>query len=92
MILTDRAALIRHRERGRSLPGHAEALFLHHLALSDLQERLSEVNRRFTTPAVVTGFPEIFGVLSPTKVVSDDDLIALEPSAHDLVVHGMSLH
>ena len=91
-ILTDRVALTRHRDRARTLPGHDAALFLHRLALSDLQERLGEINRRFTTPAVVTGFPEIFGVLSPTKVVSDDDLIALEPSAHDLVVHAMSLH
>ncbi len=92
MILTDRAALIRHRERARSRPGHAEALFLHHLALSDLQERLSEVNRRFTAPAVVTGFHEIFRELASASVVADDDLIALEAGAHDLVVHAMSLH
>jgi len=92
MILTDRAALTRHRERARSLPDHDEALFLHRLALSDLQERLSEVNRTFTAPAVVTGFPEVFGELSTAHVVSDDDVIALEPSAHDLVVHAMSLH
>lgn len=90
--LTDRAALTRHRSRAQSLPGHDEALFLHRLALADLQERLSQVNRRFTTPAVVTGFPEIFSELAPAKVVSDDDLIALEPGAHDLVVHAMSLH
>lgn len=92
MILTDRAALIRQRTRARRLPGHNEALFLHRLALSDLQERLSEVNRTFTAPAVITGFPEIFDALSPATVVADDDLIALEPSAHDLVVHAMSLH
>lgn len=91
-ILTDRVALTRHRDRARTLPGHDAALFLHRLALSDLQERLGEINRRFTTPAVVTGFPEIFGDLSPMRVVPDDDLIALEPNAHDLVVHGMSLH
>lgn len=92
MILTDRAALIRHRARARRLPSHDEGLFLHRLALADLQERLEEVNRTFTAPAVVTGFPEIFGDLSPAKVVPDDDLIALEPNAHDLVVHAMSLH
>lgn len=92
MILTDREALTRHRARARRLPGHDEALFLHRLALSDLQERLGEVNRRFTAPAVVTGFPEIFAEISAQKVVSDDDLIALEPSAHDLIVHAMSLH
>ena len=91
-ILTDRVALTRHRDRARTLPGHDAALFLHRLALSDLQERLGEINRRFTTPAVVTGFPEIFGDLSPMRMIPDDDLIALEPNAHDLVVHGMSLH
>ncbi|WP_374397343.1 methyltransferase domain-containing protein [Tabrizicola sp.] len=92
MTLTDRAALTRHRARARSLPGHDEALFLHRLALADLQERLEEVNRTFTAPAVVTGFPGIFGDLAPMEVVADDDLIALEPNAHDLVVHAMSLH
>jgi SAM-dependent methyltransferase len=92
MTLTDRAALARHRARARRLPGHDEALFLHRLALTDLQERLGEVNRRFTAPAVVTGFPEVFGELSPAKTVIGDDLIALEPNAHDLVVHAMSLH
>lgn len=92
MILTDRVALTRHRERARSLPDHDAALFLHRLALFDLQERLSEVNRRFTAPAVVTGFPEIFRGLFSALVVPDDDLIALEQNAHDLVVHAMSLH
>ncbi|WP_374375327.1 methyltransferase domain-containing protein [Tabrizicola sp.] len=91
MTLTDRAALTRHRARARRLPGHDEALFLHRLALADLQERLEEVNRRFTAPAVVTGFPEIFTELA-RMVAPDDDLIALEPDAHDLVVHAMSLH
>jgi len=91
MTLTDRAALTRHRARARRLPGHDEALFLHRLALADLQERLEEVNRTFTAPAVVTGFPGIFRELAP-MVVSDDDLIVLEPNAHDLVVHAMSLH
>ena len=92
MILTDREALVRHRARARRLPGHDGALFLHRLALTDLQERLEEVNRRFTAPAVVTGFPDIFRELAPMKVVADDDMIALESSAHDLVVHAMSLH
>jgi SAM-dependent methyltransferase len=90
--LTDIAALSRHRARARNLPGHDEALFIHRLALADLQERLSEVNRRFTTPAIVTGFPEIFGGLASAKLVADDDLIALDQNAHDLVVHAMSLH
>lgn len=91
-ILTDRAALIRHRDRARCLSGHCDALFLHRLALSDLQERLIEVNRRFMAPAVVTGFPEIFCDLSASVMVPDSDLIAIETSAHDLIVHAMSLH
>lgn len=89
--LTDRKALVRHRARAITLPGHHDALFLHRLALSDVEERLSEVNRTFTTRAVVTGTPQIFGKWS-AKVVPDDDLIALDPGAYDLVVHFMSLH
>lgn len=90
--LTDPAALVRHRARARTLPGHDEALFLHRLALADLEERLIEVNRRFTAPAVVTGFPEIFAGWRSSTVVPDDDLIALDQIAHDLVVHFMGLH
>jgi SAM-dependent methyltransferase len=91
--LTDRVALDRHRARARRLPGHDEALFLHRLALADIQERLIEVNRTFTAPAIVTGFPEIWQDLRPdAKIVPDSDLIALESNAYDLVVHAMSLH
>lgn len=90
-LLTDRQALSRHRTRALGLPGHDEALFLHRLAFADLQERLDEVNRRFTTAAVVTGVPQIFAGF-PATVVPDYDLIALEPGAHDLIVHFMALH
>lgn len=89
--LTDRAALARHRDRARAMPGHDAALFLHRLAFDDLQERLGEVNRRFTAPAVVTGLPQTFAGWCET-VVPDADLIALEPGAHDLIVHFMALH
>lgn len=90
--LTDTVALARHRARGKAMPGHDEAMFLHRLALADLQERLNEVNRRFTAPAVVTGCPEVFGGFANAVVVPDDDMIALEQGEHDLVVHAMSLH
>jgi SAM-dependent methyltransferase len=91
--LTDPVALARHRARARALPGHDDSMFLHRLALADLQERLSEVNKRFTAPAVVTGFPEVWQGFRPDAViVPDSDHIALEESAHDLIVHAMSLH
>lgn len=92
-ILTDRKALAQHRNRARQMPGHAEAMFLHQLALSDIQERLIEVNRTFTAPAIVTGFPEIWGDLRPgARIVPDDEVLTLDPGAHDLVVHAMGLH
>jgi SAM-dependent methyltransferase len=92
-ILTDRTALARHRARAKALPDHDAAMFLHRLALADLQERLTEVNRWFTAPAVVSGFPEIWEDLVPGAVhVDDDEVLALQPGAHDLVVHAMALH
>lgn len=91
-ILTDRKALVRHRDRARALPGHDEALFLHRLALADLEERLDEVNKRFTAKAVITAFPQVFRAWTDAKVVADEDLIELDPIAHDLVVHFMCLH
>jgi SAM-dependent methyltransferase len=91
--LTDREALVRNRNRARSLPGHEAAMFLHRLALSDIQERLTEVNRTFTAPAIVTGFPEIWQELAQvSRLATDDEVLALEPGAHDLVIHAMGLH
>jgi SAM-dependent methyltransferase len=91
--LTDFAALARHRARALRLPGHDAAMFLHRLALSDLQERLNEVNKAFTSPAIVTGFPEVWEEFrSDALIVPDGDIIALRSGGHDLVVHAMSLH
>jgi SAM-dependent methyltransferase len=91
--LTDRLALGRNRARARTLPGHAAAMYLHRLALSDLQERLIEVNRTFTKPAVVSDFPDIWQGLHPDALlVPDADTLDLGPVAHDLVVHAMGLH
>ena len=91
--LTDRTALTAHRARARRLPGHADALFLHRAALADLQERLIEVNRTFTSPALVTGFPEVWREFAPDGLlVADTEALALSPGAHDLVIHAMGLH
>jgi SAM-dependent methyltransferase len=91
--LTDRAALERHRARAARRPDHAEALFLHRIARSDIDERLNEVNRTFTSPAVVTAFPEIWADFPGNpRMLSDDEVLSLASGAHDLVIHAMSLH
>lgn len=88
--LTDRAALSRFRTRARA--GGAE-LFLHRAAADEIEERLNEVNRRFTSPAVVTVFPAVWQNLLPgATIVPDDEVLALRPGAHDLVIHAMGLH
>ena len=85
-ILTDRKALTAHRAR-------AHDFFLHQDAVTEVQDRLIEVNRTFTAPAVVTPFAQIWqDALPGAVVVADDDLLALEPGAHDLVVHALALH
>lgn len=87
--LTDRPALLAFRRRARRAP----ADFLHQEAAADLQERLSEVNRTFTAPAVVTGHPAPWAAAFPeARVVADDEVLALEPGAHDLVLHALALH
>lgn len=88
--LTDRPALLRNRDRALR---RGPALFLHELALAEIEQRLAEVNRRFTAPAIVTGFPGAWaGLLPGARVVPDDDLLALAPGAHDLVIHALALH
>ena len=86
--LTDRAALAAHRARATP-----DALFLHRLATDAVEERLSEVNRAFTAPAVVTGFPDAWAAVAPgARLVSDEPTLDLEPGAHDLVIHALALH
>ena len=88
--LSDRLALLRNRARARAA---GPALFLHHDAAAEIEERLNEVNRRFTAPAIVTGFAEPWAEILPQAViVPDDEVLALAPGAHDLVIHALSLH
>lgn len=83
--LTDRPALARNRAR-------ATEMFLQQAAADDVQERLMEVNRTFTSPAVVTGFPKFWQERMPTaRLVADGDTLDLEENAHDLIVHALSL-
>lgn len=88
--LTDRAALDRNRIRAQRL---GQVDFLHRIAADEIQDRLSEVNRRFTSPAVVTGHPDFWrAVLPGARIVPDRPVLDLAPGAHDLVVHAMALH
>lgn len=82
-ILTDRTALARNRTR-------ATAFFLHEEVAAETHERLAEVNKAFTSPAVVTPFAHIWPDYPLT--VSDDDTLPLTPAAHDLVIHALCLH
>jgi SAM-dependent methyltransferase len=89
--LADRAALEAHRARARQ--GSGAESFLHVEALHEVQERLSEVNRSFTKPAIVTGFPEFWSEAWPgAVVVRDAEVLDLREGAHDLVIHAMALH
>lgn len=88
--LTDRAALLRQRKRAMQ---QGPAMFLHDEAVYEVQERLIDVNRSFTDIAIVTGYPEFWAKAFPNaRIVADDDALALEPEAHDLVIHAMGLH
>lgn len=89
-ILCDRVQLQRQRARAQRM---GPEMFLQEEALFEVQERLIDVNRAFTKPAIVTGFPDFWADKFPNAViVSDDDVLALDVGAHDLVVHAMCLH
>lgn len=87
--LIDQTALARIRDRARP----HDARFLIDAAQDELQERLIDVNRTFTAPALVTPFPALWdGFLPGIRCVAPDEHLALEPGAHDLVIHAMALH
>ncbi|OIP86857.1 MAG: SAM-dependent methyltransferase [Rhodobacterales bacterium CG2_30_65_12] len=86
LVDPSRLALVRARARD-------DAMFLQQEAADEVKDRLEMVNRTFTRPAVVTGFPHVWRSVFPQAViVPDDEVLALEPGAHDLVIHGLSLH
>lgn len=87
--LTDRAALIRNRQRAQRDP----ALFLHEMAADDIQDRLSLVNKTFTDKAVVTGFPDFWRSRFPDAAcIEDTEQLQLAEHSQDLVIHAMCLH
>lgn len=64
---------------------------LHRLAADEIEDRLAEVNRSFTAPVIVSGFPAFWTQRFPQALqVPDDEVLAL--GQHDLIVHAMALH
>lgn len=87
--LTDASALAARRRRAE----RQSARFLHDVAMDELQERLKDVNRTFTDPAIVTDFPKIWDELLPSaRLVPMTGVLDLREGAHDLVIHAMCLH
>lgn len=72
--------------------------FLHEAVAGEITERLAEVNRRFRAAALVgpradLWVPRLAGVVEgAVRAVPDAEVLALEPGAHDLVVHALALH
>ena len=81
--ITDRPALLRNRRR-------ATEMFLQDQIRTEAQERLIEINRPFTSPAVVTAFPALWADFA--AVVPDEEVLTLKPCAHDVVIHALCLH
>lgn len=90
--LTDPRALAAHRARAERI-GDGSAMFLHEAAFDEIEEKLRDVNRRFTDPAIVTAHPGLWaGIASGAVVVPPVEVLDLVPGAHDLVIHAMCLH
>jgi SAM-dependent methyltransferase len=87
--LTDRLALDRQRARAAAGP----ALFLHHEALAEAQDRLAMVNRRFTDVVIVTPWPQVWRPAFPeARIIPDTEVLDLTEGAADLVIHALCLH
>lgn len=86
--LTDQTALHAHRARVT-----AAGLFLHDLVRDEVKERLTEVNRTFKAPSVITPYPRVWRGFAPDPVVAPDQTVLdLTPARHDLVIHALALH
>ncbi len=88
-LLTDQQALARNRVRALRAP----AYFLQELVTDEVEERLNEVNRRFTNAAVITPFADVWRKTFPNAgIFAESDLLGLTANTHDLIIHAMSLH
>lgn len=87
--LTDRAALLRNRKRATREPVD----FLQALVANEVEERLTEVNRTFTQPAIVTGHPNIWqNRVARARILEDTETLPFSENSCDLIIHSMALH
>lgn len=87
--LFDRVTLDRNRARAATAP----EMFLQEHVAAAVQERLQEVNRTFTAPAIVSPWPAVWSDLMPdARIVPDTEVLDLAVGGHDLVVHALCLH
>ncbi len=90
-LLTDTKALDLHRRRAFRVL--APELFLHETALSEVRQKLADINRPFRHVAIVTGFPGFWAEGFPdARTVPDSETLDLERGSFDLVLHAMALH
>lgn len=79
--------------RDRAIRAGSPALFLRELVAAQISERLNEVNRRFTSPALVSAFPEVWqDHFDQVTLIDAADVLDIKPGAHDLIIHDLSLH
>jgi hypothetical protein len=84
--LTDTFALSRNRAR-------ATESFLRERVAGNVQERLEEINRSFTSPLIVTPTPSIWsGILPSAPTIPDTETLPVNEAVHDLLIHDLSLH
>ena len=90
--LFDADLLARRRARA-ARAGFAD--FLHLAVAGEIRERLAEITRSFSAPAVVGPQAELWAEalgMPAARAVPDSEVLALDEAAHDLVVHGLALH
>lgn len=87
--LTDTSALQRHRLRAQRDP----VLFLHETAAGEIEERLNDIKKSFTSPLIIGHFTApMRSIVQDPVVIDDAPRLAADAAAHDLVIHSFALH
>lgn len=94
--LFDRDLLALRRARAQA---RGAADFLHREIAAQVSERLTEVNKSFTDVALVGPMPApwqrelaLDHAFPEPLAIADDEVLALKPASHDLVLHALALH